>query len=130
MLRWFPRPFDGTATKHSAFVQPAAVQVYRRLFLIYERMSHARESDHNFVEDAFWADVIYANRLIDVPKMLDLCALYGAQNMPLLSELLERVLQRQSRYFEDWTRAAARLQTSLNDIADRAEKVRCLFHVS
>lgn len=44
------------------------------------RMSTNRESDSVFIDAKYYADVVYNKWIFDVPKILDICTLYGSFN--------------------------------------------------
>ena len=46
--------------------------------------------------------IIYDRYLFDIPRILDLCSLYGASNKPLLAKMVENVFEKQPKYAEDW----------------------------
>ena len=56
----------------------------------------------NFMSPEAFKDIIYENYLFDIPKLLDLCALYGSANGPLLKKVVANVFERQPHYQEDW----------------------------
>lgn len=98
ILRHFPRPFDFAATKHAVFSNSVALSVYKRCFLLALRLSLVQETDADHMEPAYWAEIAYTRRLFDIPKLLDLVALYAPNNMGLVSDLVWRVCQQQPRY--------------------------------
>lgn len=40
--------------------------------------------------------------MFDIPKLLDLCVLYGGGNKALLGKMVGNVFEKQPRYSEDW----------------------------
>ncbi len=46
--------------------------------------------------------IIYEHYLFDIPKLFDLCALYGGGNRPLLTKMVANVFEKQPHYEEDW----------------------------
>ena len=46
--------------------------------------------------------IVYDYYLFDLPKILDLCVLYGEGNRPLLSKMIANLFERQPKYVEDW----------------------------
>ena len=46
--------------------------------------------------------IVYNHYLFDVPKILDLCVLYGEGNRPLLSKMITNLFESQPKYVEDW----------------------------
>lgn len=56
----------------------------------------------NFMSPETFKEIIYEHYLFDIPKLLDLCALYGSGNGPLLRKMVANVFKQQPRYQEDW----------------------------
>ena len=54
-----------------------------------------------FITPSVFGDIIYENFIFDVPKLMDLCVLYGASNGPLLTKMIENIFKNQPRYNED-----------------------------
>lgn len=42
----------------------------------------------NFITPAVFAEIIYNNYLFDIPKILDLCVLFGKGNSQLLHKMI------------------------------------------
>ena len=57
---------------------------------------------NHFMSPEMFKKIIYEHYLFDIPKLLDLCALYGSGNGPLLSKMVANVFERQPQYQEDW----------------------------
>ena len=71
--------------------------VHRRVFAVFVRLSTHKESTEDcFSEDAF-ADILYQHYLFDVPKVFDLCHLYGNCNTPLLKKMVANVFDKQPK---------------------------------
>lgn len=126
VLRFFPRPYDGAATKHAIFTNVSALQVYHRTFLIFLRLSKHRETDHESLDLPHWAETLYRDRVFDIAKLLDICALYGATNMDVVSELVGHVCSAQSRYYEDWGRACDRLIGAISEVILSLQRKVCV----
>lgn len=45
-------------------------------------------SQENFFTPAVFGEIIYDNFLFDIPKILDLCVLFGKGNGPLLQKMI------------------------------------------
>ena len=48
-----------------------------------------------------FAEIIYENFLFDIPKLFDLCALYGHANAALLAKMVTNVFMQQPQYVDD-----------------------------
>ena len=64
--------------------------------------------EHFFTPETY-GDIIYEHFLFDIPKLLDLCALYGGANKALLGKMVGNVFERQPKYQDD-------LQTCIQSI--------------
>ena len=70
-------------------------------------MSSHKESSTNYITPEVFGDIIYENFLFDIPRLLDICALYGtSDNLPLITKMVENIFKQQSKYFEDLHHAA------------------------
>ncbi len=65
---------------------------------------HTHPQAHYFTPAAH-ADIIYQKYLFDVPKLIDLCVLYGNSNKALLAKLVANVFKWQPQYKQDWSLA-------------------------
>ena len=48
------------------------------------------------------AGIVYDRFLFDLPKILDLCVLYGEGNRPILAKMIANLFEKQPKYVEDW----------------------------
>lgn len=77
-LQALPRPHDLRMRRPERHPRAAALvdDVARGLFLVFLRLSTHRESPEDFFTQAAHGQIIYDNYLLDVPRLLDLCALF------------------------------------------------------
>ncbi|KAM9392808.1 activating signal cointegrator 1 complex subunit 2 [Pholidichthys leucotaenia] len=84
---------------------PAATEIqrliHRRVFLTFLRMATHKESKENFMTPAVFGEIIYENFLFDIPKILDLCVLFGKGNGQLLHKMIENIFSQQPSYYSD-----------------------------
>ena len=70
-------------------------------------MSTPKESATCFITPQVFGELIYSNFLFDIPRIMDLCCLYGNnQNQPLLKKLVESVFKHQENYLNDLVEVA------------------------
>jgi len=70
-------------------------------------MSTLKESDENFMSKKLFSKLVYENYLFDIPRLMDLCSLYGAaENIPLLKKMLENIFHSQPKFYDDLKQAA------------------------
>nr|XP_008123716.1 PREDICTED: LOW QUALITY PROTEIN: activating signal cointegrator 1 complex subunit 2 [Anolis carolinensis] len=100
-----PRKFDATATHDDEHVSPEVEAVQRRLhrgvFMTFLRMSTHKESPEHFLSPPAFGEIVYNHFLFDIPKIMDLCVLFGKGNGPLLHKMIQNVFAQQPSYFAD-----------------------------
>ncbi|XP_068937967.1 activating signal cointegrator 1 complex subunit 2 [Petaurus breviceps papuanus] len=99
-LRYAPRKFDELAAPPAAVVEMQQ-RLHRGVFLTFLRMSTHKESRDHFISPCAFGEILYNNFLFDIPKMLDLCVLFGKGNGPLLQKMIENIFIQQSSYYND-----------------------------
>ncbi|XP_066510920.1 activating signal cointegrator 1 complex subunit 2-like [Hoplias malabaricus] len=99
-LRNCPR---GTDSCFSSCPAVAEMQrsLHRSVFMVFLRMATHKESKENFITPAVFGEIIYDNFLFDIPKILDLCVLFGRGNSQLLHKMIENVFTQQPSYYSD-----------------------------
>ena len=65
------------------------------------RLSTHKESPEHFFTPAGFGDVLYMYFIFDIPRLLDLCSIYGNSNGPLLSKMVKNIFDQQPQYKED-----------------------------
>ncbi|EDO35655.1 predicted protein, partial [Nematostella vectensis] len=120
-LQHAPRWFDASS------VVPREVEllqkgIHHRVFMVYLRMSTHKESQSNFLTPEVFGDILYNHFLFDIPKLMDLCALYGGesnQNMPLLRKMIVNIFSKQPKYYGDLDATIPTLVETLNNILSK-----------
>ena len=77
--------------------------------------------EHFLSVEAF-ADNIYKHYLFDVPRILDLCGVYGASNAQLVSKMVDNIFNNQILYRMD-------LRLSLGRIK-KVSLLTCYLHIN
>lgn len=62
--------------------------------------------EHHLRPNAY-GDIIYDNFVFDVPKLMDLCVLYGFQNKAILTKMIKNIFTTQPKYAEDLNEACS-----------------------
>lgn len=71
------------------------------------RMSTVRETKFEFMSKEFFGNLIYENFLFDIPRLMDISALYGSQyNIKLVRRIVRAVFESQPSYVDDLQQAA------------------------
>uniref|UniRef100_A0A8C4TI76 Activating signal cointegrator 1 complex subunit 2 n=1 Tax=Erpetoichthys calabaricus TaxID=27687 RepID=A0A8C4TI76_ERPCA len=99
-LRLAPRGCDSDMTTSPA-VSDMQKHLHRSVFFTFLRMATHKESKDHFITPAVFGEIIYNNFLFDIPKILDLCVLYGKGNGPLLHKMIENIFSQQEAYYSD-----------------------------
>ncbi|XP_075800270.1 activating signal cointegrator 1 complex subunit 2 isoform X2 [Microtus pennsylvanicus] len=99
-LRYVPRKFDEwvAPTPEVADMQK---HLHRSVFLTFLRMSTHKESKDHFISPSAFGEILYNNFLFDIPKILDLCVLFGKGNSPLLQKMIGNIFIQQPSYYND-----------------------------
>ncbi|KAL6114878.1 ascc2 [Pungitius sinensis] len=100
-LHHAPRGLDLAAPASSPAVVGAQRGVHRAVFLAFLRMATHKESKENFITPAVFGEIIYENFLFDIPKILDLCVLFGKGNSQLLHKMIDNIFTQQPSYYID-----------------------------
>nr|XP_005567703.2 activating signal cointegrator 1 complex subunit 2 isoform X3 [Macaca fascicularis] len=99
-LRYVPRKFDeGVASAPE--VVDMQKRLHRSVFLTFLRMSTHKESKDHFISPSAFGEILYNNFLFDIPKILDLCVLFGKGNSPLLQKMIGNIFTQQPSYYND-----------------------------
>ncbi|XP_021392991.2 activating signal cointegrator 1 complex subunit 2 [Lonchura striata] len=99
-LRSAPRKFDMLWDCHPE-VHELQKCLHRSVFLTFLRMSTHKESKDHFITPSVFGKIIYNNFLFDIPKILDLCVLFGKGNGLLLQKMIGNIFTQQPSYFSD-----------------------------
>uniref|UniRef100_UPI00358E162A activating signal cointegrator 1 complex subunit 2 isoform X2 n=1 Tax=Myxine glutinosa TaxID=7769 RepID=UPI00358E162A len=99
-LQLAPRPYDGTRIPAAASKLHGAL--HRLVFLVFLRVGTLREDEEHFITPSVYGEIIYENYLFDLPRMLDLCALYGQGNQAIVMRILGNVFTNKPEYKEDF----------------------------
>ncbi|XP_014320308.1 activating signal cointegrator 1 complex subunit 2 isoform X7 [Myotis lucifugus] len=99
-LHYVPRKFDEWVAPAP---EVAAMQkrLHRSVFLTFLRMSTHKESKDHFISPSAFGEILYNNFLFDIPKILDLCVLFGKGNSPLLKKMIGNIFNQQPSYYND-----------------------------
>nr|XP_015221562.1 PREDICTED: activating signal cointegrator 1 complex subunit 2 [Lepisosteus oculatus]XP_015221563.1 PREDICTED: activating signal cointegrator 1 complex subunit 2 [Lepisosteus oculatus]XP_015221564.1 PREDICTED: activating signal cointegrator 1 complex subunit 2 [Lepisosteus oculatus] len=117
-LRLAPRGLDCTLPASPA-VMDMQKHLHRSVFMTFLRMATHKESKENFITPAVFGEIIYNNFLFDIPKILDLCVLYGKGNGHLIQKMIENIFNQQPSYYSDLDETVPTVLQVLNTILER-----------
>eukprot|EP00117_Sycon_ciliatum_P046680 scpid30761/ scgid33409/ Activating signal cointegrator 1 complex subunit 2; ASC-1 complex subunit p100; Trip4 complex subunit p100 len=95
-----PRPSDPIQLPKP--VLDTQAKLHQRMFMVFLRMATHKEGDDDFFTPPVFGTILYNNYLFDIPKLVDLCALYGdeacfsveeSDGASHISQLLQRMLK-------------------------------------
>ncbi|XP_069115568.1 activating signal cointegrator 1 complex subunit 2-like [Argopecten irradians] len=99
-LRYAPRTHDilielpvDTKSRHD--------EVHRLVFMTCLRMATHKESKEHHITPSVFGEILYENFLFDIPKLMDLCVLYGQGNGQLLFKMIDNIFTTQPKYNHD-----------------------------
>lgn len=118
-LHHAPRGLDPSALLSSPAVADMQRHVHRDVFMTFLRMATHKESKENFITPAVFGEIIYNNFLFDIPKILDLCVLFGKGNSQLLQKMIENIFTQQPCYYGDLDEAVPSVLQVLDTILDK-----------
>ncbi|XP_040898149.1 activating signal cointegrator 1 complex subunit 2 [Toxotes jaculatrix] len=118
-LRHAPRSLDLTALPSSPAVAETQRSIHRAVFLTFLRMATHKESKENFLTPAVFGEIIYDNFLFDIPKILDLCVLFGKGNSQLLHKMIDNIFTQQPSYYGDLDETVPTVLQVFDSILDK-----------
>lgn len=95
-----PRKYD-RCTPFPPAVQQVQDKLHHFFFLTFLRMSTHKESKDHHITPSVFGEIIYNNYLFDIPKLLDICILFGKGNSSLLQKMISNIFQQQPSYYQD-----------------------------
>lgn len=94
-------------------------EVNKAVFLVCLRMSTFKESPKDFMSPSTFGDIIYENWLFDIPKIFDLCVLYGRKNTALLTRMVGNIFKEQGSYYDDLSATTALVVDALSRFSEK-----------
>ena len=125
LLETFPRAHE-TEIDH-AVVQSRQQQLLHRLFLVFVRICTYKESSTDFFSPEYYGNMIYDKFLIEVPKILDICVLFGPCNQMITSRMVGNIFRCQPQYLEDLVTAGETMAAAMDSVG---EQFQALHHPS
>ncbi|XP_051888149.1 activating signal cointegrator 1 complex subunit 2 [Pristis pectinata] len=99
-LRYTPRRFDEMENSNPAIAEMQK-RLHRNIFMTFLRMSTHKESKEHFITPSVFGEIIYDGFLFDIPKIFDLCVIFGKGNASLLKKMIGNIFNQQPNYFND-----------------------------
>ncbi|XP_059151768.1 activating signal cointegrator 1 complex subunit 2-like [Physella acuta] len=115
-LQYCPRSHDIVSSLPEN-VKDRHQELCRLVFMTYLRMSTFKESkDHSLTPEVF-GEILYENFLFDIPKIIDICSLFGQTNGQILSKMIGNIFTHQPKYLDDLRETVPTILQVLRNIA-------------
>ncbi|KAK4859854.1 hypothetical protein QYF36_012998 [Acer negundo] len=95
--RWYDFPYRGTKGIVAGVIV-GEFELSRRIFMLLYRISSNKDPGARIVDSLSLKDhavILQGKKLLDLPKLLDICAIYGHENEDLTRLLVENALKSQ-----------------------------------
>ncbi|XP_053324531.1 activating signal cointegrator 1 complex subunit 2 [Spea bombifrons] len=112
-----PRKYDSNPPLPPT-VQQVQNELHRCVFLTFLRMSTHKESKEHHITPSVFGEILYNNYLFDIPKLMDICVLFGKGNSALLQKMIGNIFQHQPSYYEDLGNSVPTLLQVFNNILE------------
>uniref|UniRef100_A0A3Q4HLQ1 Activating signal cointegrator 1 complex subunit 2 n=1 Tax=Neolamprologus brichardi TaxID=32507 RepID=A0A3Q4HLQ1_NEOBR len=89
------------------------------VFYFYETLTSSTSLQEHFFTPAVFGEIIYENFLFDIPKILDLCVLFGKGNGQLLHKMIENIFTQQPSYYNDLDETVATVLQVFDTILEK-----------
>ena len=89
------------------------------------RLSTPREAPDKFIGPQKFGELIYDNFLVDVPRIMDLCALFRHSSPKILSKMVASVFKHRPTYSSDLAVAASNICQSMSTVGE--EELRLML---
>ena len=100
-------------------VNARLMSLHRLFFQVCLRSSTHHESPTNFIDGKIFGDILYENYIFDIPRLMDICVVYGhGTDTALVSKMIGNVFQQQPKYNDD-----------LHAVVPTIERVRYQFYI-
>uniref|UniRef100_UPI00398F2E0B activating signal cointegrator 1 complex subunit 2 n=1 Tax=Pristiophorus japonicus TaxID=55135 RepID=UPI00398F2E0B len=117
-LRYTPRQYDELENRNPV-VAEVQKHLHRNVFMIFLRMSTHKESKEHFISPDAFGEIIYDGFLFDIPKILDLCVIFGKGNAALLKKMIANIFNQQPNYFNDLNETVPTILQVYSSICDQ-----------
>ncbi|KAJ7397731.1 Activating signal cointegrator 1 complex subunit 2 [Pitangus sulphuratus] len=91
-------PFQMFVSQRQTFLSSRILEEIPSVWRVFGTVFSGQ--DH-FITPSVFGEIIYNNFLFDIPKILDLCVLFGKGNGLLLQKMIENIFTQQPSYFGD-----------------------------
>jgi len=82
--------------------QEVTKAIARHVLALLLRLSRPQETTHDFITPEKYGELILEHRIFDVPKLIDICAIYGDANENTVTRIVHSVFTHQPAYKADF----------------------------
>lgn len=82
-----------------------ATDISRCALAVFLRLSRPQETPHEFISPQKYGEIILDNRIFDIPKLIDICAIYGDSNRSTVTKIVHSVFSHQPRLKAEFEKA-------------------------
>ena len=116
-------PVDSQETE----LRGAMNRVLGLVLQIFFRLSLTIESDEEYFGLAFYQKMVYDGWVFDMAKLIDLAAVYGRSNGPVVARVIRNVFDNDSRYAQDFKETLDILLNLLRSRFKEFKKVQAIL---
>eukprot|EP00930_Biecheleria_cincta_P003223 TRINITY_DN104156_c0_g1_i1.p1 TRINITY_DN104156_c0_g1~~TRINITY_DN104156_c0_g1_i1.p1 ORF type:complete len:752 (+),score=213.40 TRINITY_DN104156_c0_g1_i1:135-2390(+) len=80
----------------------ATKEISRRVLQLLVRLSRPQESSHDYISHDKFAQIIYEKHIFDVPKLIDICTIYGDTNRNTVTKMVHSIFTHQSLFKDEF----------------------------
>jgi len=78
------------------------MSLHRLFFLTCLRSSTHHESPTSFIDGKVFGDILYENYIFDIPRLMDICVVYGhGSDSALVTKMIGNIFLQQPKYNDD-----------------------------
>jgi hypothetical protein len=82
-----------------------STDISRYVLAVFLRLSKPEESPQDFMSSRYYGDTILEYRIFDIPKLIDICAIYGDSNRATVTRIVHSVFTHQPRFKAEFEKA-------------------------
>ncbi len=115
LLQSLPRPHD-----HAGSDEELLAAILHKTFLVFLRLSTHKESREDFFSPKAFGQLLYDHFLLDIPRIMDVCALFSTRAPRLVTKMVSNVFMQQPAYLSDLEASIQTVSSAFDSIAERS----------
>jgi hypothetical protein len=69
---------------------------------IFYRLTLTVESEDDYFSLSFYSKIVYDGWIFDMAKLIDIAAVYGKSNGPIVTQIINNVFNHEKKYIQDF----------------------------